>query len=42
MAAHGLVTFNAGDVITLHHAADKACNVTWEDIVFSAVEMKRL
>ena len=41
MAAHGFVSLNAGQVITLFHAADKTASILWEDLVFSVNELKR-
>ena len=41
MAAHGFVSLNAGQVVTLFHAADKTASITWEDLVFSVNELKR-
>ena len=39
IVAHGIHNFAAGDVITLYAAADTTTNVTFEDMVFSVVEM---
>lgn len=41
LSAHGFVSLNAGQVITLVHAADKTAAITWEDVVFSVNELKR-
>lgn len=42
VAAHGFVQLSAGNIITLWHACDTSCNVTYEDVVFSVHEMRRL
>jgi len=39
IVAHGIHDFSAGDIITLYAAADTTTNVTFEDMVFSVVEM---
>lgn len=42
LAGHGIAAFSAGDVISLYHAANKSVNVTWEDMVFSCHELRRV
>jgi len=42
LSAYGFAEFAAGDVITLWIAADKTANITLQDLVFSADEMKSL
>jgi hypothetical protein len=39
IVAHGIHNFAAGDIITLWGAADTGTNVTFEDMVFSVVEL---
>jgi len=40
ISAHGLVHLTAGDVVTLWFAADAGTNVTFEDMVFSIIELR--
>ena len=40
LGAFGYHHFNAGDVISLHVAADKTCNLTFEDAVFGVQAFK--
>lgn len=42
LSAYGFASFNAGDVVTLWIASTKTANITLQDLVFSADEMKSL